>query len=101
MRISCKSLGLTVTVLMAHVQIGFAHGGGSMSGGATTGSMTLSRSSTPEDKAKSAYNSGVHSIKKAQEYASDAAKASNPEKSAKALNKAHEYYSKSLKQFID
>jgi tetratricopeptide (TPR) repeat protein len=55
-----------------------------------------SRSSTPADAAKSAYNSGVRSIKKAQEYESDAAKASNPDKSAKALGKAHEYYSKAL-----
>jgi hypothetical protein len=101
MRISRNILGLTVAVLMAHGQFGFAHGGGSMSGGAGTGSMAQPRSSTPEDMAKSAYNSGVRSIKKAQEYESDAVKASTPEKSAKALNKAHEYYSKSLEQFID
>jgi tetratricopeptide (TPR) repeat protein len=101
MRAIRNILGLTVAVLMAHVQIGFAHGGGSMSGGAAAGSMTESRSNTPEDMAKSAYNSGVRSVKKAQEYESDAAKASTPEKSAKALNKAREYYSKSLEQFID
>jgi tetratricopeptide (TPR) repeat protein len=68
---------------------------------AAAGSVTQSRSNTPEDMAKSAYNSGVRSVKKAQEYESDAAKASTPEKSAKALNKAREYYSKSLEQFID
>jgi hypothetical protein len=51
--------------------------------------------------AKRAYNSGVGSLKKAQEYDSDAAKASNPQKSAKALDKARQYYSKALEQFID
>jgi tetratricopeptide (TPR) repeat protein len=101
MRVSRNILGLTLAVLMAHAEIGFAHGGGSMGGGTNTGSMTSSRSSTPEDMAKSAYNSGVRSLKKAQEYESDAAKASTPEKSAKALTKAHDYYSKSLEQFID
>jgi len=99
MRVSRGILGFTVTLIIAPVGIGFAHGGGSMSGG-TTGSMAGSPSS-PEDMAKRAYNSGVGSLKKAQEYDSDAAKAANPQKSAKALDKAHQYYSKALEQFID
>jgi len=78
----------------------FAHGGGSMSGGVDTGSVGNSRASA-EDAAKSAYNSGIRTIKKAEEYEADAAKASTPEKSAKALEKAHQYYSKALEQFID
>ena len=65
------------------------------------GAVGNSRLSTPEDAAKAAYNSGVRSIKKAQEYESDAAKASNPDKSAKALDKARQSYSKALEQFID
>jgi len=92
---------LTVVLAAAPVGIGFAHGGGSMSGGGGGGSMAGSPSSTPENQAKAAYNSGVRSIKKAQECESDAAKASNPQKSAKALDKAHQYYSKALEQFID
>jgi tetratricopeptide (TPR) repeat protein len=88
--------------LMAAPAIGLANGGGSMSGGgANAGSMSGSQRGTPEDSAKSAYNSGVHDIKKAQDYEADAAKASKPEKSAKALDKAHQYYSKSLEEFID
>jgi tetratricopeptide (TPR) repeat protein len=87
--------------MMAPFGIGFAHGGGSMSGGGTADSMAGSHASTPEDMAKAAYNSGVRSIKKAQECDSDAAKASNPQKSAKALDKAHQYYTKALDQFID
>jgi tetratricopeptide (TPR) repeat protein len=101
MRVTRGILGLTVALMVAPVGMGFAHGGGSVSGGGSAGSMGDSRSNTPADAAKSAYNSGVRSIKKAQEYDSDAAKASNPEKSAKALDKAHEYYSKALEQFID
>jgi tetratricopeptide (TPR) repeat protein len=101
MRVSRGFLGLAAALMVAPVGMGFAHGGGSMSGGGSTGSVGDSRPSAPADAAKSAYNSGVRSIKKAAEYESDAAKASNPDKSAKALGKAHEYYSKALEQFID
>src|SRR5579859_1743549 len=101
MRVSRGILSLTVALAIAPVGIGFAHGGGSMGGGGPTGSAAGSRSSSPENAAKAAYNSGVRSIKEAKEYESDAAKASNPQKSAKALDKAHQYYSKALEQFID
>jgi len=91
---------LTIALALAPVGIGFAHGGGSMSGGGGD-SMSGSRPSSPENAAKAAYNSGVRSVKEAKQYESDAAKASNPQKSAKALDKAHQYYSKALEQFID
>ena len=100
MRVGRYILVLT-TVLLVAPGTGLANGGGSMSGGAATGSMSGSQRGTPEDAAKSAYNSGVRSIKKAQDYDTDAVKASNPEKSAKALDKAHQNYSKALEQFID
>ena len=90
-----------VALMAAPMGLSLANGGGSMGGGSSMGSVGNSRASSPEDAAKAAYNSGVRSIKKAQEYDSDAAKASNPDKSAKALNKAHENYSKALEQFID
>jgi tetratricopeptide (TPR) repeat protein len=90
-----------VALMVAPVGISLANGGGSMGGGSSMGNVGNSRSSTPEDAAKAAYNSGVRSIKKAQEYESDAAKASNPDKSAKALDKARQNYSKALEQFID
>jgi tetratricopeptide (TPR) repeat protein len=101
MRVTRGIVSFAVALMVAPVGIGFAHGGGSMGGGSGTGSVGESRSGTPADAAKSAYNSGVRSIKKAQEFESDAAKASSPEKSAKALDKAHENYSKALEQFID
>jgi tetratricopeptide (TPR) repeat protein len=100
MRVSLGILGFIGALIIAPVGAGFAHGGGSMSAGGTAGSAAGSPS-RPEDMAKAAYNSGVRSIKKAETCESDAAKASNPEKSAKALDKAHQYYSKALEQFID
>jgi tetratricopeptide (TPR) repeat protein len=99
MRLSSGIVGLTAVLIMAPVGMSFAHGGGSMSGGGSSMSATLS--GTPENRAKDAYNSGIRNIKKAQEYESDAAKASSPEKSAKAADKAHQYYSKAVEQFID
>ncbi len=75
-----------------------AHGSGAMGGGSMPGN---SGSSRPEDLAKAAYNSGVRDIKKAQDSDADAAKAANPEKSAKALNKAHSYYQKAVQEFIE
>jgi tetratricopeptide (TPR) repeat protein len=101
MRVTGGILGLTIALMAAPVGVGFAHGGGSMGGGSSAGSVGDSRPNASADAAKSAYNSGVRSIKKAQDYDADAAKASSPEKSAKALDKAHEYYSKALAQFID
>jgi tetratricopeptide (TPR) repeat protein len=100
MRVSRGIVGFAVMLIIAPAGIGFAHGGGSMSGGGTAGAPAGSPS-RPEDAAKAAYNSGVRSIKKAGEYDSDAAKAANPQKSAKALDKARQYYSKALEQFID
>jgi len=76
----------------------YAHGGGAAGGGSLPGNSGPSR---PEDMAKAAYNSGVRDIKKAQDSDADAAKAANPEKSAKALNKAHAYYQKAVQEFIE
>jgi tetratricopeptide (TPR) repeat protein len=91
---------LTITLMVTPIQIAAAHGGGSVGGG-SGGSTGDSRSASPEAQAKDAYNSGVRSIKKAQDYDSDAAKASSPEKAAKAQEKARQAYSKALEQFID
>jgi len=101
MRFGRFHLGFMAALMMAPVGVSFANGGGSMGGGSSVGATGNTRSSSPDEAAKAAYNSGVRSIKKAQEYESDAAKASNPDKSAKALDKAHQNYSKALEQFID
>jgi tetratricopeptide (TPR) repeat protein len=77
-----------------------AHGGGPSGGGG--GSMpSASGSQRPQDIAKAAYNAGVRSIKKAQDSDADAAKASTPQKSAKAAEKAQKFYQKAAEQFVD
>jgi tetratricopeptide (TPR) repeat protein len=100
MRVNRGIVGFAVMLIIAPAGIAFAHGGGSMGGGGSASSAAGSPS-RPEDAAKAAYNSGVRSIKKAEECDSDAAKASNPQKSAKALDKGRQFYSKALEQFID
>ncbi|MDP9010573.1 MAG: tetratricopeptide repeat protein [Pseudomonadota bacterium] len=91
---------VAANLVVVPVGITLAHGGGSMpSGGSSAGSSSSPRN--PDDAAKSAYNSGVRSIKKAQDYDADAAKASTPEKAAKAHEKAQKAYRESLASFID
>jgi tetratricopeptide (TPR) repeat protein len=93
-------LMITTTLVAAPVGMTLAHGGGSMpSGGSPTGMAGAPHS--PDDAAKSAYNSGVKSIKKAQDYDADAAKASTPEKIAKAHEKAQKSYHEAQASFID
>ena len=54
-----------------------------------------------DDPATSVYNIGMRSVKKAQKYEAEAAKASTPEKIAKAHEKAQKSYRESLASFID
>ena len=96
-----KIFGMTAALAAAPMAVGLAHGSGGMSGGSAPSSQMPSSTRNTDDAAKSAYNAGVKSIKKAQESDEDAAKASTPEKSAKARDKAHGYYQKALEQFID
>ena len=94
-------LGLIVftALVAAPLSVVLAHGGGSMPSG-PSGMVTATPRSTV-DAAKSAYNAGVRNIKRAQEYEADAAKASTPEKAAKAHDKAQKAYHDSLSSFID
>jgi tetratricopeptide (TPR) repeat protein len=90
---------VAASLVLVPVGITLAHGGGSASsGGSSAGSASQHNA---EDAAKSAYNSGVRSVKKAQEYDADAAKASTPEKAAKAHDKAQKAYRESLESFIN
>jgi tetratricopeptide (TPR) repeat protein len=92
-------LMMTSTLVVAPVGMTLAHGGGSMPSGPA--GMVTSNPRNPDDAAKSAYNSGVKSVKKAQEYDADAAKASTPEKIAKAHDKAQKSYHEAQGSFID
>jgi tetratricopeptide (TPR) repeat protein len=100
MRSGFRMLIVTTTLGLAPVGFALAHGGGSMSGGSPAGTISGSQRNA-DDAAKSAYNSGVRSVKKAQEYDAEAAKAATPEKAAKAREKAQKSYRESLGSFID
>jgi len=89
----------TTAFAVAPVGAALAHGGGSMPSGPS--GMVSATPRSGADAAKSAYNAGVRNIKKAQEYDADAAKASSPEKAAKAHDKAQKAYHDSLGSFID
>jgi len=102
MRSYFSMLTITTALVVAPVGITLAHGGGSMpSGGSSPAGTVTSTQRSGDDAAKSAYNSGVKSIKKARDYDADAAKASTPEKIAKAHEKAQKSYHEALESFID
>jgi tetratricopeptide (TPR) repeat protein len=86
-------------LVVAPLGIAFAHGGGSMPSGPA--GMVSATPKSPVDAAKSAYNAGARNIKKALEYDADAAKASTPEKAAKAHDKAQKAYHDAVSSFID
>jgi tetratricopeptide (TPR) repeat protein len=90
---------VTATLTATPVGIVLGHGGGAAPSG-PSGTVTATPRN-PDDAAKSAYNSGVRSIKKAQESDADAAKASTPDKATKAREKAQKYYREALASFVD
>lgn len=92
-------LGFLAALTVAPAGAALAHGGGSMPS-APAGMVTASPRSVA-DAAKNAYNAGVRNIKKAQEYDAESAKASTPEKAAKAHDKAQKAYHDSVGSFID
>ena len=89
---------VTTAFALAPVGAALAHGGGSATGPA---GMVTATPRSGGDAAKSAYNAGVRSIKKAQDFDAEAAKASTPERAAKAHDKAQKAYHDSLGSFID
>jgi tetratricopeptide (TPR) repeat protein len=98
---SCFGLLMMCTLALTPAGIVLAHGGGSMPSGNGPSGMATNSPRSAEDAAKSAYNAGIKSVKKAMDYDADAAKASTPEKAAKAREKAQRSYHDSLASFID
>jgi len=102
MRSYMGTLIVTITLGAVPVGIAFAHGSGSTPSAPPSGmGMGSSGPRSADDAAKSAYSSGVRSVKKAQEYDAEAAKASTPDKIAKSHDKAQKSYRESLASFID
>jgi len=70
------------------------------SGGGTMPSMpAMPRTETPQQKARDAYNDGVHYIKKADKAQEAAAQASDAGKKDKAAHEAHDQYQRALTAF--
>lgn len=90
---------LTAALSATPIAVSLGHGGGSMPSGPA--GMVTATPRSPVEAAKTAYNAGVRNIKKALEYDADAAKASTPEKAAKAHDKAQKAYHDSVSSFID
>ncbi len=99
MRSALGILIVATTMTLTPAGIVFAHGGGSMPSGPS--GMVTATPRNSGDAAKSAYNAGIRNVKKAQDYDAEAAKASTPEKAAKAHDKAQKAYHDSLTSFID
>jgi tetratricopeptide (TPR) repeat protein len=89
-------LGFIAALSVATAGAALAHGGSTGSSG-----MVTATPRSAVDAAKNAYSAGVRNIKKAQEFDADAAKASTPEKVAKAHDKAQKAYHDALSSFID
>ena len=90
-------LAFIIAMSSAPAGAALAHGSGSSG----PSGMVTATPRNGADAAKSAYNAGVRDIKRAQEYDADSAKASTPEKAAKAHEKAQKAYHDSLGSFIE
>jgi tetratricopeptide (TPR) repeat protein len=101
-------------VQMAHAGgQGYPGGGGQMPGG--RGSMgqqpgmsqpgettpNTPAAEKPDAAAKKAFNAGVKSLNRAREFEEVAAKATNPDKKAAALDKVNDAYGRALDQFTE
>jgi tetratricopeptide (TPR) repeat protein len=82
---------------------GAAPAAGSGSGAMSTPSMGSfeKHESTPEEKARNAYNSGVRLIHKADDARADSVKVTDAAKHRKIDDRAREYYAKAQQQFAD
>jgi len=100
MRMFLGSCIIAATLAAVPVETGLAHGGSSAPSGngmvTTEGAMR-----NREEAAKIAYRSAVRIIKNAKDYDADAAKATTPEKIAKARDKAQKSYQEAITKLID
>jgi tetratricopeptide (TPR) repeat protein len=86
---------------------GYPGGGGPMSGGRSGGNQSGSEMPStpvvekPDAGAKKAFAAGVKSLNRAHEFEEVAAKATNPDKKAGALEKVGDAYSRALDQFTE
>ena len=87
---------LSACLLASAMSAGWANGGGAMSMPAVP---SMPREQTPQQKAKDAYNDGVHYVKKADKAQASAAQASDAGKKDKAAHEAQDRYAEALAKF--
>ena len=90
---------LLVTALLIGAAPAAWSAGGGPSPSSNLPSMEPARELTPEERAKSAYNSGVRAVKKADKYDEAAAKATDERKKDKATKESQEDYQNALGKF--
>lgn len=83
---------MSACLLLIAVPAAWANGGGSMT-------MSMPRVETPQQKARDAYNDGVHEVKKADKAQAAAAEAADAGKKDKAAREAHDAYAGALAKF--
>jgi len=94
MRIALRVLA--GALLASGMAAGWANGGGGMS---MPSPPPMPREQTPQQKARDAYNDGVHYVKKADKAQESAAQASDAGKKDKAAQEARERYTQALARF--
>ena len=92
MRIALRVL--TGLLLAGGMATGWANGGGGM-----PSPPPMPREQTPQQKARDAYNDGVHDVKKADKAQAAAAEATDAGKKDKAAHEAGDRYTQALRKF--
>lgn len=90
-----RVLSVSACVLVAAAPLAWSNGGGSM----RMPEVSAPREESPEDKAKTAYNKGVHDVKKADKIQASSAQLTDAGKKDRAVHEAQEYYSSALVKF--
>jgi tetratricopeptide (TPR) repeat protein len=86
-------------LVMAAILCGAGAAMAAGSGGGSVSVPTPRPAQTPADRARSAYDSGVRAVKKADEQEREAAKATDVSRQAKAVKRAGDGYRKALSKF--
>jgi len=86
---------LSACLLAAGIQASWANGGGSMN----MPHVESPRERSPEEQAKSLYNDGVKTVKKADKYFEESEQQTDARKKEKAAKEAQALYTRAMEQF--
>jgi len=90
---------LSVSLIVTAVPLAWANGGGGMS--MPSPSMSMPRVETPQQKARDAYNDGVHYVKRADKAQEAASTQTDAGKKDKAAHEAQESYASARAKFTE